>query len=437
MSFISEDKFTNPILKQIASGDESVFSGSPEDLDVEDVVHGQTWRPLSLASNNGHLDIVIRLLEIPEVAENAAARDNEALFCAAQNRHINVVKRLLDMPQVSDNAAVDDNFVLRFAARHSYISLVNRLLDIPQVAANATVADNIALRRAAQNGHINVVNRLLDIPRVAANAAARNNEALLLASINGLLSVVNRLLDIPRVAANAAADDNRVFRCSSRSGHISVVNRLLEIRQVAANAAARNNEALRVAAQNGHLNVINKLLEIPQVVGNAAARNNIALRSAVQNGHNEVAYVLAKLQWPRGVADMPDDLHGILPAIQREALLASGEKEAEGMVKCWVRGRPISSTSDIHYPSHEQGSHEVAARTPGVIFTNIMQHAGYRDVVEEAERESRAENVMKSLLYSRHLHKTFQAAYEKGRREREGYGEGAMVLYNPGNRNTP
>ena len=179
------------------------------------------------------------------------------------------------------------------------------------------------------------------------------------------------------------------------------------------------------------------MLEIPQVVGNAAARNNIALRSAVQNGHNEVAYVLAKLQWPRGVADMPDDLHGILPAIQREALLASGEKEAEGMVKCWVRGRPISSTSDIHYPSHEQGSHEVAARTPGVIFTNIMQHAGYRDVVEEAERESRAENVMKSLLYSRHLHKTFQAAYEKGRREREGYGEGAMVLYNPGNRNTP
>ena len=37
MPFISEDKFTNRILKQIASGDESVFLGVPEELDVEEV----------------------------------------------------------------------------------------------------------------------------------------------------------------------------------------------------------------------------------------------------------------------------------------------------------------------------------------------------------------------------------------------------------------
>jgi hypothetical protein len=56
--------------------------------------------------------------------------------------------------------------------------------------------------------------------------------------------------------------------------------------------------------------------------------------------------------------------------------------------------------------------------------------------VDEAENENRADYYMNTLLYSRRLHKTFQAAYEKGQkesRERSGYGEGAMVVYPPKN----
>ncbi len=130
MPFISADKFTSPILKKIASGDESVFSEAPETFfDVEEDAHGRRWSPLSLASNNGHNDVVNRLLDIPRVAANAAAADNFVLRRAAQNGHISVVNRLLDIPQVQANAAVADNFVLRCAARHGHISLVNRLID--------------------------------------------------------------------------------------------------------------------------------------------------------------------------------------------------------------------------------------------------------------------------------------------------------------------
>ena len=96
-----------------------------------------------------------------------------------------------------------------------------------------------------------------------------------------------------------------------------------------------------------------------------------------------------------------------LPAICRGALIASGRKEAEAMVKCWVRGKPTGRSRDIHYPRHDQSSNEIAARTPSGPLKNIMQCAGYKDVVEEAQREL------------------------------NGYGEGAMVVYTPGNRNNP
>ena len=65
----------------------------------------------------------------------------------------------------------------------------------------------------------------------------------------------------------------------------------------------------------------------------------------------------------------------------------------------------------------------------------IMQYAGCIDVAREAGNESIADHGMNSLLYSSRLHKTFQTAYENGQREsreRLGYGDGAVVVYNPG-----
>ena len=247
-------------------------------------------------------------------------------------------------------------------------------------------------------------------------------------------------LEIPEVSANAATRGNEALRWAVSSGHISVVNRLLEIPEVFANATTKNNFSLRWAAQNGHNDVVSRLLETPEVAANDAADDNDALQCAAKNGHNEVAYVLAELQWREGM-DMQGcnpDIRACLPAICQGALIASGKKEAEAMVKCWVIGKPTGSSRDIHYPRHDQSSNEIATRIPSVIFTNIMQHAGYRNVVEEAEHENMVYHGMNALLYSRHLHKAHQTAFEKGQKEsrgRAGYGEGAMVVYTPGNRN--
>jgi len=182
---------------------------------------------------------------------------------------------------------------------------------------------------------------------------------------------------------------------------------------------------LRSAAENGHVNVVNRLLEIPNVLDNAGAQGNFVLRWAARNSHNKISYMLAKAQWPKGVVDMPDDLHGCLPAIYQGALMVSGEKEFEGMVKCWVRGKPISTTSDVHYPRHDSYSKNLVRRD---------------DADEEGQKESMVDHDMNALLYSSRLHKEFQDADEEGQKEskeRAGYGAGAMVTYSSGNRNRP
>ncbi|MDA9832608.1 ankyrin repeat domain-containing protein [Gammaproteobacteria bacterium] len=48
-----------------------------------------------MAAENGHLEIVKRLLKIDEVSDTASAQENLALIWAAENGHLDVVERLL------------------------------------------------------------------------------------------------------------------------------------------------------------------------------------------------------------------------------------------------------------------------------------------------------------------------------------------------------
>jgi len=380
MPCISADKFTSPILKKIANGDESVFSEvSGNDFNFTEKVRYKQWGPLSLACNNGHLHIVNRLLDMPAVAANTTAYNNYALHLAAENGHLHIVNRLLEMPAVIANA-----------------------IEMKIIVYNAIDCNNSALRLAAKNGHLHIVNRLLEIPAVATNTTATNDSSL---------------------------------RWAAQNGHLDVVNRLLKIPGVSANATAVNNLALTMASENGDLNIVNRLLEIPAVATNAAADNNYALRWAAEGGYFEIAHTLAKLQWPRGVIDMPDDFREYLPAIYQGAVIASDKKEFEGMVKCWIRGNPASNTSEIHYPCHDTSSRDLVRIDKYNAPHLIMQYAGRRDVVNEVKNEDRVNHGMNTLLYSYRLHQTFQTAYEDGQkesRERAGYGQGAMVAYNPG-----
>ena len=158
---------------------------------------------------------------------NAAVEYNKALRLAADNGHLEVVNRLLNIPEVMTNITVVDNFVHNLA-ENSLVTKINSLPGIPlRWALHAEVRRNWALIWAAGRGHLEVVKRLLQIDEVMANVAVLDNLVLREAAGRGHLEVVKHLLQIDEVMANVTVLANLVLREAAGGGHLDVVNRLL------------------------------------------------------------------------------------------------------------------------------------------------------------------------------------------------------------------
>jgi ankyrin repeat protein len=414
MPSIEAEMFTNPLMKRIAVGDETAVDAMTEtDLNMEEFVEyrvctHRVYTPLNLASDNGHLDIVERLLQIDAVRDNAAAFNNRALINAAGNGHLNIVERLLQIDAVRYNAAALDNRAMFAAAANGHLNVIERLLQIETVSENAATENNIALYAAAGNGHLNIVERLLQIETVRENAAACRNGALYNAAISGHLDIVERLLQIDTVRENAAAD---------------------------------NNFTLFSAAENGQLNVVERLLQIETVRENVAAINNRALRAAANNGHSEISYILAKTQWPNGINDIPQHLRICTHEIRKgEVLVKAREeslKEATQVFRWLQEGYTPTSTKKLYLPSGFSSKH--SAKTTAVpmdVMRLVNEYSGTK-VNIDTSRPTTEELTMTSVrdLNLLKASSSIMSRLDKARIEREERehpcNERAIVPYRP------
>ena len=111
------------------------------DIHIED-----DW-PLCFASECGHLEVVIVLLD------RGAARDRALRFASA-NGHVEVVRELLDRGADTDNRSA-----LSSACSNGHLEVVRELLD-----RGATFEEgfNVPLRTAIINGRLEVVRELLE-----------------------------------------------------------------------------------------------------------------------------------------------------------------------------------------------------------------------------------------------------------------------------------
>ena len=99
-----------------------------------------------------------------------------------------------------------------------------------------------------------------------------------------------------------------------------------------------------MAAANGHLAIVKRLLRIPDVEYNISVEDNRILKGAVENNHPRVAHLLASVQWPGGVKDMPKSLQKeCLAVIQEGARLSSSEKVVRGVLVSAYLGKGTSS----------------------------------------------------------------------------------------------
>ena len=111
------------------------------------------------ASATGDVEDVNQLLH---EGADVRAHNNYALRSASQNGHVAVVYRLMQVPGMSVHDVVaQDNFALKMASENGHYAVVDLLLQVQGLTADDVRAeDNFALKSARQNGHAAVVNRL-------------------------------------------------------------------------------------------------------------------------------------------------------------------------------------------------------------------------------------------------------------------------------------
>lgn len=138
----SEHESTHPIIKASAIGD----------AEIVDELIKRGFDPfvlrnyaIGLASENGHIKVVERLLQDERV--NPADNRNEAIELASKNGHIEVVERLLQDERV--NPADNNNAAIRLASEEGHVKVVERLLQDKRV--NPAANNNVAIRLASAN----------------------------------------------------------------------------------------------------------------------------------------------------------------------------------------------------------------------------------------------------------------------------------------------
>jgi hypothetical protein len=156
--------------------------------------------PLHIASQEGHVEVVERLLARQGVEVNMTKQNGAtALHIASQNGHVEVVERLLAHQGIEVNKTNHVGATALIGASHrGHLEVVERLLAHPDVGANRDWPDGeLALCAASQSGHGAIVSLLV--------AHRAHGQVRVLAADAVDYLPADLLRQLPGVAAQAAA----------------------------------------------------------------------------------------------------------------------------------------------------------------------------------------------------------------------------------------
>jgi mannitol/fructose-specific phosphotransferase system IIA component (Ntr-type) len=246
---------------------------------------------------------------------------------AAENGHLDVLNKLLELtpdPETRKRMIhAEGDYAFRKAARGGHLDVLNRLVELtpdPETRKRMIHARYHYIetfRYAARDGRLNVLNRLVELitdPDTREEMIhSWSDETFRLVAQSGRLNVLNRLLELttdPDTRERMIhADNDEAFQLAAQSGRLNVLNRLLELttdpdtreRMIHAN----NDFVFQYAAISGRLNILNMLLELttdPEARERMIhAGNDFAFRYAAQNGHIKIVLTLIKYLKPQEI----------------------------------------------------------------------------------------------------------------------------------------
>ncbi|XXQ30036.1 Ankyrin repeat domain-containing protein [Plasmodiophora brassicae] len=217
---------------------------------------------LGVACAQGSLPLIELLIR---AGADPGGSNQEPLLLAAGRGHLDVVDRLLRLPNVTPST--NDWLPLQRATCRGHLRVIDRLLQAyTEGRPDQLIADLRLLRLAASAGHRDTVQYFL--PR-AGDVHVR--EALTIAASSGHVAIVEML------TSNASGKVlGEALAAAAQCGHAKVVKFLLDV----ADPTWSRQYALRWASGEGHRDIVELLLADPRV--DPSADDNHCLRWAVR-----------------------------------------------------------------------------------------------------------------------------------------------------------
>ncbi len=211
-----------------------------------------------------------------------------ALMYAAQQGHLEIVKRLIAVHKVNVNAEnYQGNTALMMASQKDYVEVVKALL-----LAGATV-DNVSKKgwNAISIALYKKVNP--EIIHSLISAGANISEIFLLAAQKGCMPIIESAI-FCGVNINQIYKNETALITATKAGHIDIIN-LLVARGAKINIPDKNGvTALMYAAYLGHTEIVKFLIASGVDVNISSKPGNTALILAARNGYNFIVDILIK-----------------------------------------------------------------------------------------------------------------------------------------------
>lgn len=216
----------------IRNADESIVQliTAADDVDLEAKAK-DSFTPLLLAAENGHLDIFKHLL-IRGAEKNVVNADElTPLHLAAKNGHVALAEFLIQNGADIECLSDDYSRPLHLAAEAGHVALVKMLLQYNANRESQNVYDQTSVIIASAAGNVETVRCLINHGVSLDQGNGNRWTALSLAASRGYLEIIEILLkavESDKKLKWEQADLNKALHAAIRGNHLSLVKRLLE-----------------------------------------------------------------------------------------------------------------------------------------------------------------------------------------------------------------
>ncbi|KAK7424276.1 hypothetical protein QQX98_000544 [Neonectria punicea] len=268
------------------------------DVDVQIPLVDTRRTPIHQAAQEGHFEVVQRLLEHRAHPDPRDENGVSPLWSAAQQGHFKIVKLLLDKKASTETTSKNgERRPIHQAAQNGHVEVVRALLEAGAEANPERQSFNDETPSpfwlAAQNGNVSIGKLLID--RGANHEFAigsSKRRPIHQATQNGHTDFVRLLIGRGVNVDSREEDGWTPLIMAAQEGHLEIVKNLLDS---SANVNAEEKDratALWVASQQGHIDVVKKLREAGAKIISTKHSRRRPIHQATQNGHLEVVKFL-------------------------------------------------------------------------------------------------------------------------------------------------